>query len=184
MSIWASVGAVLLTLVGYATGIVLAARGREFLPTLWDLLLLLLSWTAVFVFHPFLGESRWLLVLTGLLLGIVVGFVFAQLRLAVSENPPAIPISELPEHAREKEKTAVLPWWRKAWQHWQVFGARLGAVQGRLLMGFFYFIFVTPFAVGMRLLSDPLHLKRASTQSYWGTKEPLDTTLDTAREQG
>ena len=51
-------------------------------------------------------------------------------------------------------------------------------------MGFFYFVIVTPFGVGSRILSDPLTMKKMPTNTGWMAKDPLDTTLDTAREQG
>jgi len=103
----------------------------------------------------------------------------------LSDAPPPLPKSELPEHAQERGGTAViLSPLRRLWKSWNRFGAQMGAVQGRLLMGFFYFIFVTPFALGYKLASDPLHMKQRPASTTWGPKEALDTTITSAQEQG
>ncbi len=181
---WSALGVVLLSLVGYSAGAVLVARGREFYPSLLDLLVVLALWVAAFVVRGQIAAHGWA-VLVALGLGLVVGLVLTAARFALSDAPPPMPKSELPEHAQEKGGTAVsLSLVRRLWQKWGEFGAQLGAVQGRLLMGFFYFIFVTPFALGFKLLSDPLHMKQRPPSTTWMAKDSLDTTITTAREQG
>lgn len=181
---WSAIGVVLLTLVGYSTGVVLAARNREFYPSLLDLLVVLALWVAAFSIRGQLSAHGWA-VLVALGLGLAVGLALTLARLALSDAPPPMPKSELPEHAQEKGGTAVATtFFRRLWQKWGEFGAQLGAVQGRLLMGFFYFIFVTPFALGFKALSDPLHMKQRPPSTTWMAKESLDTTITTAREQG
>lgn len=174
---------ILLTMVGYASGVTLAGRGRHVVPAVWDLLLLLPVWWGAVQLRALL-DSRWLGLLVGLLLGIVVGGLFTAVRLTTAKETPVIPESELPAHARE---TAVAPetsWPRQLWQRWNAFAARMGGVQGRLLMGYFYFIIVTPFGLVMRFFSDPLHRKRPYSQSGWLTKDNIDPTLEAAQEQG
>jgi hypothetical protein len=60
----------------------------------------------------------------------------------------------------------------------------MGNVQGRFLMGFFYFIIVTPFGLGFRIFTDTLGIKKAPKGSGWTEKEPLGATLEEAQEQG
>ncbi|MCB8991609.1 MAG: hypothetical protein H6664_07675 [Ardenticatenaceae bacterium] len=182
--ILSAIGVILLALVGYSAGVVLVARNREFYPSLLDLLVILTLWIVSFVARSQMAAHGWS-VLAALALGVVVGLVLTLARFAVSDAPPPIPKSELPEHARESGGTAVpLTLLRRLWQSWSHFGAQLGAVQGRLLMGFFYFIFVTPFALGYKLASDPLHMKQRPTSTTWEPKETLDTTIIKAQEQG
>lgn len=182
--IWSAIGVVLLTLVGYSAGVVLAARRRELYPSLADLLLVAGLWLLVFTLRAQMHTHGWA-VLLALGLGLIAGLVWTFGRFALSHEPPPLPKSELPAHAREQGETAVSSsLLRHLWQRWGDFGARLGAVQGRLLMGFFYFIFVTPFALGLKLGSDPLRLKKRPPATTWLPKETLDITLTSAREQG
>lgn len=181
---WSALGVVLLTLVGYSSGVVLAARNREFYPSLLDLLVVTGLWVLAFALRGQMAAHGWA-VLAALGLGLAVGLFLTMARFALSDAPPPMPKSELPEHAQEKIATAVATsHLRRLWQQWSQFGAQLGAVQGRLFMGFFYFIFVTPFALIFKLLSDPLHQKQRPASSTWTAKEGLDTTLSSAQEQG
>lgn len=181
---WSAIGVVLLTLVGYSAGVVLAARQREVYPSLLDLLLVAGLWLLAFTLRADMTAHGWA-VLVALCLGLVAGLLATLSRFALSKEPPPLPKSELPEHAREQSPTAVSrTLLRRFWQAWSAFGAQLGAIQGRLLMGYFYFLFVTPFALGFQLAGDPLRLRQRPSTSTWSAKEPLDTTLTTAREQG
>ncbi len=181
---WSAIGVVLLTLVGYSAGVVLAARQREVYPSLPDLLLVAGLWALLFTLRAGMTAHGWA-VLVAFCLGIAAGLLVTLLRFALSKEPPPLPKSELPEHAREQRATAVsLSLFRRFWHAWGAFGAQLGAVQGRLLMGYFYFIFVTPFAIAFQLAGDPLRLRQRPSGSTWVAKEPLDTTLTAAREQG
>jgi hypothetical protein len=49
---------------------------------------------------------------------------------------------------------------RLLWEHWKRFAHRLGNFQARLLLLLFYYVVVTPFALGLKLLADPLRLRR------------------------
>ena len=183
MELLSIVALILLTMVGYSSGVTVAGRGRHVMPSLWDLLLLLPVWWGAFLLRTLL-DSRLLGLLTGLLLGIVVGVLFTAVRLTITKEAPIIPESELPVHARE---TAVAPeasFGRKLWLRWTAFATRMGGVQGRLFMGYFYVIIVTLFGLGMRIFSDPLHMKRPFHQSGWSAKDVIDSTVEAAREQG
>jgi hypothetical protein len=184
MGVFSAIALILLTMVGYSSGVTLAGRGRHVLPSVWDLLLLAMLWWVAFQLRAQI-DGRLLGLLAGLLLGLVVGGLFTVVRLALTQDAPVIPENELPAHARE---TAVAPdtsLGRKLWLRWNQFGARMGGVQGRMLMGYFYFIIVTPFGLGVRLFSDPLHHKRPFPQaSGWSAKETIEPTLEAAREQG
>lgn len=174
---------ILIILVGYSAGIVLAARDREYKPAITDLLILILLWIGILWLR--LQLNHWLLIGITLLVGLMVGGILAYVRLIDVDNSRIIPQSELPEHAREQIKvTASVNILKRIWRVWNVFGAKLGNVQARLLMGFFYFIVVSPFGLLVRLTSDPLTIKKLPINSGWVTKEPTGTTVTTAREQG
>lgn len=177
---------ILLTMVSYASGVTLAANQREYPVAVFDLLIVAGLWLILFWLRPQLSHLPLLAVIIGL--GVVVGYLVGAVRLAGRQDVYTLPASELPEHAREKEgeaDTAVPPnIFKRGWRRWNEFAGRMGNVQGRLLMGFFYFLVVTPFGLGMRLLSDPLAIKKSPPHSNWHPKENTDLTLEAAKEQG
>ena len=70
---------------------------------------------------------------------------------------------------------------RLAWKRWKIIGDAFGDFQGRLVTVLFYFTIFVPFAVGMRLFSDPLQMRKAPTS--WLKRAPVGKTLDDARRQ-
>ncbi|MCL4263656.1 MAG: hypothetical protein KJ069_10595 [Anaerolineae bacterium] len=176
---------ILLTMVSYASGVTLAANRREYPTAVLDLLIVAVLWLILFWLRPQVDRLPLLAVTIGL--GVVVGYLGGAVRLAGRKDVHVLPASELPEHAREKVgDTAVPPHniFKRGWRRWSDFAGRMGDVQGRLLMGFFYFVVVTPFGLGMRLLSDPLAIKKSPPHSNWHPKESTDLTLEAAKEQG
>ena len=183
MELLGAVVLVLLTLVGFSSGITLAVKRRPFALSILDLVMGGLICMVAFWLRPQI--NRWLLLASAVVLGIVVGYILAALRLSQRDSTALIPKSELPEHAREREETAVSPnVFKRIWFAWNDFAARMGNVQGRLLMGYFYFIIVTPFGILTRLFMDPLNIKHEPDANGLCPKEPTDTTIEAAREQG
>ncbi len=70
---------------------------------------------------------------------------------------------------------------RIAWNRWKIISEVFGDFQGRLFAVIFYFTIFMPFAVGVRLLSDPLNLR--TKMSQWVERGPVGTSLDEARKQ-
>ena len=184
MEILSAIALALLTLVGYSSGVTLASRKRPFLPTILDLLLVAGLWIAVFWLRGRL-DNRWLMLGIGLALGILVGYVATALRLRGSDTRYEIPKSELPEHGRDKQaEAAESNVFKQLWHRWNAFSAVMGNVQARIIMGFFYFIVVTPFGLASRIFSDPMGIKHEPSTSNWSLKEATDTTIQSAQEQG
>lgn len=70
---------------------------------------------------------------------------------------------------------------RSAWARWRIIGDVYGDFQARLFAVLFYFTIFVPFALIVRLLSDPLHLRRPPTT--WLKRAPVGSSLDEARRQ-
>lgn len=68
-----------------------------------------------------------------------------------------------------------------AWERWKIIGDVFGDLQARLFATLFYFTIFVPFALGVRLLSDPLHLR--TSPNRWLDRAPVDKSLDAARRQ-
>ena len=51
---------------------------------------------------------------------------------------------------------------------WMLFGLYLGIIISPIILGFIYFILITPIAIATRLFGrDELNLKKKKRQSYW-----------------
>jgi hypothetical protein len=80
---------------------------------------------------------------------------------------------------------AVFDWeffvFKLAWERSRIHGKILADAQARALNLLFYFTFMIPFGIGVRLLSDPLQQK---TPPQWPQREPVVNTIEEARRQG
>ena len=182
MDFLSALALILLTLVGYSSGIALAGGNREMKPVFMDLVFVAVLWVVAFQSRDALG--KWGAILVWLIMGLLIAMALTRIRLR-SDTAVMIPESELPEHAQDTENTAVTGnIFVRMWENWKLFAAKMGSVQGRMIMGFFYFVIVTPFGLGLRLLSDPLTIRTTPQQTGWSEKEPFDSTIEAAQEQG
>jgi hypothetical protein len=69
------------------------------------------------------------------------------------------------------------------WRGWRVFAGKIGHVQSQLLLTLIYFVVLGPFALAVRLFSDPLHLRRAASWQPVPTDGRSSATLDSLRQQ-
>ena len=58
----------------------------------------------------------------------------------------------------------------RLWERWKAIAHIIGNFQSRVLLTVFYCLILAPFAVGVRLLADPLRLKRQN-RSHWLRRE-------------
>jgi hypothetical protein len=164
MEFIAGLALVLLTLVGYSSGPVLGATGRDPAPRIIDLLVVVVLWIAALGTRSALG--KWGAIIIWLVIGLIVGMVLARLRIA------------------SYSKTQAVDPGPGLWNAWKAFSRRMGNYQSRVLMGFIYFVIVLPFGLGVRLLGDPLKLKRSKGGSNWGAKEmEMKPSIEEARGQ-
>ena len=54
-----------------------------------------------------------------------------------------------------------------AWERWKALAATAATFQARILLGAFFWVVVTPFAIVLRLCSDPLKLHDDSQGGQW-----------------
>ena len=176
---------IMLTMVGYSSGITLAARGKNVPLSLWDLLIVLVLWTVALMTRLQVLEairgSRFLLLIVWLIIAMIIGFI--KTKIVHSGGLDQLPDTELPEHAQVQTTASSNPF-KRAWEGWKLFAAEMGHVQGGIFMGFFYFIVVTIFGIGSRIFTDPMALKATPAGSGWVHRKPLDSTLEQALEQG
>ncbi|MEW6095382.1 MAG: hypothetical protein AB1567_02490 [bacterium] len=71
---------------------------------------------------------------------------------------------------------------KKIWHAWKDVAHKTGNFQARIILSIFYFIMVAPIAIGVKLFSNPLGLKRRAN-SYWIPKVFKKYDLKNARRQ-
>lgn len=69
----------------------------------------------------------------------------------------------------------------KAWQRWKIINKAVGHLHSQAITILFYFTILVPFAIGVRLFSDPLRMRTAGPS--WLKREPVASDLDSARRQ-
>lgn len=72
---------------------------------------------------------------------------------------------------------------RRLWQGWLSVARKIGAFQSRVILTVFYFVFLGPFALAVRLFSDPLGLGEAPSWQPLPPAGPSETALDRVRQQ-
>lgn len=72
---------------------------------------------------------------------------------------------------------------KQLWHRWLVVARKLGEFQSRVILTIFYFVFVTPFAFGIKLFFDPLGLKAGKKNSYWIKRKKEKFGLDKGERQ-
>ena len=170
MHVFGVLALILLTLMGYSSGGVIAGRGRKEPLGLLDLGMAALFLAMALGTRSVLG--KWLV--------IPIWFILAGLGSAL--------LTEILYKDRRTEKKARLspvkkgPL-RRTWNWWKVFATEIGNYQGRLLFAFFYFVVVTLFGIGVRLFSDPLKVKQGGRKTFWLKRSSLSQEFEAARDQ-
>ncbi|MBI1878656.1 MAG: hypothetical protein HYR94_10595 [Chloroflexi bacterium] len=68
------------------------------------------------------------------------------------------------------------------WRGWKAFGHFLGNLVARVVLTIFYFTIFVPFALGVKLFSDPLHIK-STPAKLWHSRTTGDRTLEEVLRQ-
>jgi hypothetical protein len=71
---------------------------------------------------------------------------------------------------------------KRFWRAWKAFGEFLGNLLARVVLTLFYFTVFVPFAIGVRLLSDPLQIKTQPAQ-LWRPRTTGDQKLEDVMRQ-
>lgn len=71
---------------------------------------------------------------------------------------------------------------KKIWDGWQAFGRFMGNMVARVALSIFYYTVFVPFALGVRLASDPLQLK-PRPGSLWRPRSTGDQALEDVERQ-
>jgi hypothetical protein len=69
------------------------------------------------------------------------------------------------------------------WAWWKPIAHRIGNFQARVILVLFYFLLFAPFALGVKLLSDPLRLKARAAPEWLQRSRGEGDALAVARRQ-
>jgi len=163
-----TIGLVLLPLAGYSAGSALGAGKKKVSPGLGDLAVMIVLWALAFTVGA--GLAKWQGVLAALAGGLLAGAVIAAVRPGIPDPRAHLGYGE--------EEAAPAPGLLNAWRR---FAFAMGNFQGRMVMAFFYFGVVTPFALISRFVADPQD--SAPAGSHWLPRAPLKADLAQSRNQ-
>jgi len=174
MEILSFIALILLSLVGYSGGMVgKAGKSVEIKPQIVDLFFLLFLWAGG-IFSKFtFAMNKWLLILSWIVLAILLGVCRAFFRKKTMDINSTI---EKPDDLH----SGLL---RRLWTQWKHFGHRMGSFQSRVLLSFFFFIIVSPFALAVKWFSDPLRIKRQKQDTHWNIRGEEKPDIEQFRRQ-
>jgi hypothetical protein len=72
---------------------------------------------------------------------------------------------------------------KKFWEKWKIFGHKVGDFQARLILSFFYFVLVCPFAAVVKFNSKPLRLKICHGSNWLPNEGGAEDVMLQARRQ-
>ena len=165
---------ILLSLVGYSGGAVgKAGKLVDLKPQIVDLILVVTIWAGAIYSRINFNLNKWLIILIWVIFSIIIGILAVWPRRLSEEKAPS---------SKRLKGTSKNPI-KKLWLSWENFSKRMGSFQSRIILSLFYFIFVTPFALGVRIFSDPLNIKHHSSKSHWLPKKEIKYDLEQYRRQ-
>jgi hypothetical protein len=166
---------VLLSLVGYSGGATgRAGKNIDLKPVVLDLILVVLIWSAEIYSRLMLDFNKWLMILVWVGASAVVGIVAVTFRRLPRDTPPE----------QEGMQETASSFFQRFWHRWKAFSRRMGSFQSRVMLSLFFFIIISPAAVLIKGLGDPLRIKKTkAADSYWLTKAESSAELEDFRRQ-
>ena len=174
MEIISFVVLILLSLVGYSVGAVgKAGKSVQLKPQVIDLILISCIWAGAILSRIALDLNKWFVVLVWIMLSILIAIIAVWRR--------KLPEEKAPSKARSKA-TPQYPL-KKLWQSWGSFSRRIGEFQNKIVMSLFFFIVISPFALAVKIFSDPLRIRYRGTESHWLPKIETENSLEQFKRQ-
>ncbi len=82
-----------------------------------------------------------------------------------------------------KSRGGIKGWLLPLWERWKVIAHVIGNFQARVLLSLLYFVLIPLFGLLVRILMDPLQLRRRSRESFWLATPHKEQSLTDARRQ-
>lgn len=166
---------IFLSLMGYSGGAVgRVGKRSDPKPVELDLILVALLWAGAIYSRTQTGFHMWLLILVWVVIAAAVGALAVSFR-------------RLPRQDRSKKGEAeefAPRIFKRIWHRWMGFSKRMGSFQSRIMLSLFFFIVISPIAVLIKLLGDPLRIKGIkAAETFWLAKEESSDEIEDYRRQ-
>jgi len=163
---------VFLSLAAYSAGAVTrAAKSVDLKPRIGDILTVLVIWAGAIASLSILHPKKWLFLLVGAASSFVIGWLVVW------------PSKSVRKSGKKPEPTVEGSFFKRIWIRWKAFSRRMGSFQSRMILSLLYFIFILPFALGVKLFSDPLLIKKKTSSTHWLPKREFQGTAEQFRRQ-
>ena len=168
---------ILITLAGYSSGAaMIGGKTAEMKPRMTDLLIILLIWAGAVYSRSIFTVNKWLFVAIWLGVSFILAIVVISFRKIESRIKPGNAQATCTPEKSLKE----------LWKTWRLFSRKTGAFQSRVLLSLFYFIFLTPIGLIIKIFSDPLNINRpgrGASGSFWLSRKAIKAEIDDFRRQ-
>ena len=74
-------------------------------------------------------------------------------------------------------------WVGSLWIRWKVFALKVGTFQFKIVLSLFYFLVMPPFAVIVKLFTEPLELKKSSSAKWHPTEIRQEDSFRESKRQ-
>ncbi len=174
MHFWTTLAVLLLSLSGYSAGVAAkSGRAGTRKPVSLDLVLVIVMWAGVVFSLGRAAFSRWIWLAIWIAAGLVLGWLMTALRgYSEAEQTSAV------EPRQDKKHPEF-----KRWKAFREFSYRIGTFQSQIILAFLYLFGFGIVGLAVRLLSDPLRIKRSSPGSHWTPKPKAPADLEAFRRQ-
>lgn len=174
METFTFIALILLSLVGYSAGAVAkTGKSGELKPGIIDLVVVAFIWFGAAYSRVAYNLDKWFAILMWVALGFTIGFICAWSRKRVGEK--------LSIKAKTGKSSTNI--FKRFWHRWIGFSTRMGGFQSRIILSFFFFVIVMPFALGVKFFSDPLRVKAKLGQSHWLSVKEIKLDIENFRRQ-
>lgn len=165
---------ILLSLVAYSAGAAAkAGQSVDLKPKIVDLILVAIIWAGAIYSRVTMDLNRWLLILICIILSFTIGMLATMPRKLHGNK----------RMSREKSIMTSKNLVMNLWQSWKDFSKRMGSFQSRIILSMFFFLLVSPFALAVKIFSDPLRIKSQREDSHWLHKKEIKSDLGQFRRQ-
>jgi len=164
----------LLCLVGYSGGATgRAGKVADLKPNITDLVLVLIIWAVAIYTRLAHNFNKWILIVMWIGISAALGIAVVTFRQLKRKEDS---IEEGPEQLSSTS-------FRRLWLKWKEFSQRMGSFQSRILLSLFFFLVISPFALTVKVLGDPLMIKHKMGRSFWLSRKETSEDLEEFRRQ-
>ena len=165
---------IILSLAGYSGGAVCrSGRFVDLNPNVFDLILVVIIWGGAVFSRISIDLNKWLLIGIWIVLSALAGWLISLFR--------AFPDQKTVDSMEIENADANI--FNKFWLNWKILSKRAGSFQSRIILSLFFFVFISPFALGVKMFSDPLKIKHHERQSFWISKKEVPDSLERYKRQ-